>query len=57
MQMPTAGNRKIVELSETLEIVYAGKYKLHDLQKEPAPIDITITLTWVINKDNSGVHL
>ena len=32
-------------------------YKLHDLQKTPAPIDITIALTWAINKHNSGVYL
>ena len=57
MQMPKAGSSKIVELSETLEIVYEGMYELHDLQKAPVPIDITITLTWVINRHNSGVYL
>jgi len=62
MQMPTKGpnketdNSKIMELSDTLEIVYEGMYHLLSLQKEPAPIDITITMTWVTNKRGSGVY-
>jgi len=66
VQMPTKRNKtdnrkitdnsKIKELSETLEIVYEGKYELLGLQGPPAPIDITITMTWVINKRNSGVY-
>jgi len=62
MQMPTKGpnkeidNSKITELSDTLEIVYEGMYNLLDLQKGPAPIDITTTLTWVINRRSSGVY-
>jgi len=31
-------------------------YNLIELQKEPAPINITITLTWVINQRGSGVY-
>jgi len=60
MQMPKTRNKtdnsKITELSETLEIVCEGKYELLGLQKGPTPIDITITMTWVINKRNSGVY-
>jgi len=62
MQMPTKGpnketdNSKIIELSDTLEIVCEGMHTLLSLQKGPTPIDITITLTWVINKRSSGVH-
>jgi len=62
MQMPTKGpnkkidNSKITEVSDTLEIVYEGMYKLLEIQKEPAPIDITTTMTWVINKRSSGVY-
>jgi len=64
MQMPMKGkgrnqevdNSMITEVSETLEIVYEGMYNLIELQKEPAPIDITITLTWVRNKPSSGVY-
>jgi len=64
MQMPMKGkgrnkvvdNSMITEVSETLEIVYEGMYTRLDYQKEPAPIDITITQTWVINKRNSGVY-
>jgi len=62
MQMPTKGpnkeinNSKITEVSDALEIVYKGMYNLLELQKEPAPIDITTTLTWVINKRSSGVY-
>jgi len=58
MQMPMKGkgrnkevdNSKITEKSETLEIVCEGMYTLLEFQKEPAPIDITLTLTWVINR-------
>jgi len=60
MQMPTkdkeTDNSKIRELSETLEIVYEGMYDLFNFLKEPVPIDITITLTWVINRHSSGVY-
>ena len=62
MQIPTKGpnkevdNSKIKEVSDTLEIVYKGMYTLLDIQKGPAPIDITITMTWVINKRSSGVY-
>jgi len=63
MQIPMTGpnkeidNSRITEVSDTLEIVYEGMYNLIELQKEPAPIDITITLTWVINQRGSGVYL
>jgi len=63
MQIPTTGpnkeidNSRITEVSDTLEIVYEGMHNLMELQKEPAPIDITITLTWVINQRGSGVYL
>jgi len=62
MPMPTKGpnkeidNSKITELSDTLEIVCEGMHNLLGLQKGPAPIDITTTLTWVINRRSSGVH-
>jgi len=60
IQMPTkrneTDNSKITELSETLEIVYEGTYELLGLQEGPTPIDITITMTWVINKRSSGVY-
>jgi len=64
MQMPMKGkgrnkevnNSMITEVSETLEIVYKGMHTLLDFQKEPTPIDITITLTWVRNKPSSGVY-
>jgi len=62
MQMPTKGpkketdNSKMMELSDTLEIIYKGMCNLLSLQKRPAPIDITITSTWVINKRSSGVY-
>ena len=61
MQIPTKGpnkeidTSKIKEVSETLEIAHEGMCTLQDYQKGPAPIDITITQTWVINKRNSGV--
>jgi len=55
--MPTMKNKEpdngeIRELSDTLEIVYEGTY---DLLEKKVPIDITITLTWVINRRSSGV--
>jgi len=60
MQMPTkdkeTDNSKIRELSDTLEIIYEGTYDFFGFLKEPAPINITITLTWVINRCSSGVY-
>jgi len=60
MQMPTkdkaTDNSKIRELSDTQEIVCKGMCDLFKYLKETAPIDITIALTWVINRSSLGVH-
>jgi len=63
MQMPMKSkgpntevdNSRLTEVLETLEIVYEGMYIILGFQKKPTPIDITITMTWVMNKRNSGV--
>jgi len=63
MQMPMTSkgpttevdNSRLTEISETLEIVYEGMYILLGFQKTPTPIDITITMTWIMNNRNSGV--
>jgi len=55
MQMPSQ-KEKIRPLSETLEIVYTGKYDL-PAHSQAKPINIITTLTWVINpkKSKTGV--
>jgi len=56
IQMPMknkeADNSKIRELSDALEIVYKGAY---DVLGKKVPIDIIITLTWVVNRQSAGV--
>jgi len=52
MQMPPH-HKNIRPLSETLEIVYTGKYS--PIPSKDKHLDIIITMTWVINPKGSGV--